>query len=39
MRLNTWRLRSLSSKDYAKEIPKQYEYEHQNLERVGLIKK
>jgi tripartite-type tricarboxylate transporter receptor subunit TctC len=29
----------LSTEDYAKEIPKQYDYERQNLERVGLIKK
>ena len=29
----------LSTEDYAKEIPKQYEYERQNLERVGLVKK
>src|SRR5262245_20820151 len=29
----------LSTEDYAKEIPKQYEYERQNLERVGLIKR
>jgi tripartite-type tricarboxylate transporter receptor subunit TctC len=28
----------LSTEDYAKEIPKPYEYERQNLERVGLIK-
>lgn len=29
----------LSTEDYAKEIPKQFEYERRNLERVGLIKK
>jgi tripartite-type tricarboxylate transporter receptor subunit TctC len=29
----------LSTEDYAKDIPRQYEYERQNLERVGLIKK
>ena len=29
----------LSTEDYAKEIPKQYDYERQNLKRVGLIKK
>jgi tripartite-type tricarboxylate transporter receptor subunit TctC len=28
----------LSTEDYAREIPKQYDYERQNLERVGLIK-
>ena len=28
----------LSTDEYAKEIPKQYHYERQNLERVGLIK-
>ena len=29
----------LGTEDYAREIPKQYDYERQNLERVGLVKK